>query len=561
MTRKPIEVPEAEGSDGPTDPVTDPVTDPPPPPEGSSTTDRSARAALVVFVVVVVAAFPLYLFRLGTYHWFMRDDWAFITGRSLTSPKDLFAPWDTHWSTIPIIVFRLLWKTVGLRSYKPYQAVVVALHLTAVVLLRMVMRRAGVGPWLATAAASALIFFGPGSEDIVWAFQVGFTGSVVFGLTQLLLCDHEGGLEWRDGLGVVAGVLALMSSGIGVVMALVVGLAMLLRRGWKIAAVLTAPLAVVYGVYWLAERPRTTSAFGAPTAAIVLRWVRSAEIGAFQALGHYPVVSWLLLGVLVAGLALALSQHPWTRLRGELALPLALLVGSLVFAVLTAIGRWPAGENGARAGRFVYLSSALLVPALAVAAQAIARRWRVVTPALAVLFLVAVPANSVMFGDPPFGRKYFAIEQRVLTTITRMPSAAHVPGDVRPISDRYLPPGLDMSFLRNAVRNGQLRQSSGPISLAQRLEYQMRLGLDQKVVTPSLEGCKQVAGPVELSPAKGSSFRFLAPMTITSVGRTRESAPVAYDPSVGQRLQVDLSGLHLRLQAKDPLQGLVLCDL
>ena len=46
----------------------------------------------------------------------------------------------------------------------------------------------------------------PGSQDIVWAFQIGFTGSLVFGLTQLLLCDHDGGLDWRDGLGVLAGI-------------------------------------------------------------------------------------------------------------------------------------------------------------------------------------------------------------------------------------------------------------------------------------------------------------------------------------------------------------------
>jgi len=520
-----------------------------------------ARAALVVFVVIVVVAFPLYLFRLGTYHWYFRDDWGFLTGRSLGSVKDLFTPWDTHWSTVPIVVFRVLYKAVGLRSYKPYQAVVVGLHLTAVVLLRVVMRRAGVGPWLATAAAGALIFFGPGSEDILWAFQIGFTGSLVFGLTELVLCDHEGGLEWRDALGVVAGVLALMSSGVGVVMALVVGLAMLLRRGWKIAAVLSAPLAAAYGLYWLAERPQTTNPFGFPKLSVILRWVRSAEIGAFRALGHYPVVSWLLLAVLVGGLALALSRHPRTRLRGELALPLSLLMGGLVFAVLTAIGRWPAGENGARAGRFVYLSAALLVPALAVAAQAIARRWRLATPALVVLFLIAVPANSVTFGDPPFGQKYFATQERVLTTITRMPEAAHAPGDLRPISDPFLPAGLDMSFLRNAVRTGRLRQSSGPISPAERLEYQMRLGLDQKAVAPSLEGCKRVAGPVDLSPAKGSSFRFLVPMTITALGPTARSVPVVYDPSVGQRIEVVLSGLHLRLHALDPVRGLGLCDL
>ncbi len=75
------------------------------------------------------------------------------------------------------------------------------------------MRRAGVGPWLATAAAGSFVLFGPGSEDIVWAFQIGFTGALAFGLVQLCLCDHDGGIGRRDVLGVGAGLLALMCSG------------------------------------------------------------------------------------------------------------------------------------------------------------------------------------------------------------------------------------------------------------------------------------------------------------------------------------------------------------
>ena len=54
------------------------------------------------------------------------------------------------------------------------------------------MRRAGVGPWIATAAASVFVLFGPGAEDIIWAFQMGFTGSVAFGLAALILVDHRG---------------------------------------------------------------------------------------------------------------------------------------------------------------------------------------------------------------------------------------------------------------------------------------------------------------------------------------------------------------------------------
>ena len=171
---------------------------------------RSARAALWVFVAFVVVAFPFVLFRLGDYHWFFRDDFFFITDRSLTSPSDLLRPHNTHWSTIPVIAFGALWKLFGLRSYVPYQASVLLLHLTAAVLLRVIMRRAGVGPWLATAFAGVFVLFGPGSENIVWAFQIGFTGSLVFGLTQLVLADHEGPSDRHTGLALGSGLLALI---------------------------------------------------------------------------------------------------------------------------------------------------------------------------------------------------------------------------------------------------------------------------------------------------------------------------------------------------------------
>ena len=95
------------------------------------------------------------------------------------------------------------------------------------------MRRAGVGPWIASAAAALFMLFGAGDENIVWAFQMGFVGSLVFGLTQLLLADHDGPIARRDWLALLAGLAGLLCSGVGVTMVVVVGLATLARRGWR----------------------------------------------------------------------------------------------------------------------------------------------------------------------------------------------------------------------------------------------------------------------------------------------------------------------------------------
>src|SRR5437588_1109893 len=113
------------------------------------TMDRSARLALAVFVLVAAIALVLFL-AFGHREWFFVDEWDFLLHRDAGDIGDLLRPHNEHWSTLPILVYRALWRMFGVRTYVPYQAVLILLHLTAAFLLRTVMRRAGVGPWTAT---------------------------------------------------------------------------------------------------------------------------------------------------------------------------------------------------------------------------------------------------------------------------------------------------------------------------------------------------------------------------------------------------------------------------
>ena len=63
-------------------------------------------------------------------------------------------------------------------------------------------------------AAGLFLFLGSGYQNIVWAFQIGFVGSLVFGLAHLLLIDHDGGFDRRDALGLAFGLAGLMCSGV-----------------------------------------------------------------------------------------------------------------------------------------------------------------------------------------------------------------------------------------------------------------------------------------------------------------------------------------------------------
>ena len=259
------------------------------------------------FVAVEVIAFPLFLIW-GRHGWFTQDDWDFLSARTAGNAGDLFRAHFQHWTTLPILVYRLMWSAVGLHSYTPYQALIVALHLVAAALLLAVMRRSGVRPWLATVAAAVFVFFGAGAENILVVFQITFVGALVFGLTQLLLSDHDGPMDRRDWLGLLAGFAGLVCSGVAVTMTVIVGLAVLLRRGlrgWRVALFHTVPLAVVY-VLWSKFAPTGQDGenYRSHAPIRIAKFLLIGVEAAFARLGQVPGVGIALGLVLVAGLVL-----------------------------------------------------------------------------------------------------------------------------------------------------------------------------------------------------------------------------------------------------------------
>jgi hypothetical protein len=524
---------------------------------------RSERGALVAFVVFLVAAVPIVLFGVGSYHWFFRDDFFFVAGRRATSLNDLFRPHNGHWSTVPILAFRALWSVFGLRTYVPYQATVLATHLGTCALLRVIMRRAGVGPWTATAVAAAFVLFGPGEEDIIWAFQIGYTGSLMFGLAQLVLADHDGPVDKRDAFAVVAGVLSLLCSGVGIVMAIVAGVAILGRRGWKVAAVHVAPLAVAYVVWWSVEHPQLASPlFGRPTPAVVFRWVRSSQIGIFLALGHYQIVAAVLAVAFVVGLVLAWSRLDWHSLRRVASIPVALLLGGLVFATFTSIDRWFQGAHFARSSRYMHIGTALALPALAIAIDALVRRWRVVGIGVVVVLFAAIPWNASHFGDQAgFGSAYMNSRKRIVANVVRLPEAREVPRDVRPIPDLFVGPDLTIGFLLDAQRAGKLDVATTPLTPELTERLRIMLGVAQRT-GGALTSCRRMTAPVRLQPKKGTVYGISKPVAIASrYGNARVSTPVSFNPGDGNTLTIELDGLALRLAPPKGAPFFTLCTL
>src|SRR5207249_4359272 len=82
--------------------------------------DHSTSWANWVFVAVEAAAFVYYL-ALARRTWFFADEWEFLSGRGL-GVHDLLHAHYGHWTAVPIVVYRVMWWAVGLRSYLPYVA-------------------------------------------------------------------------------------------------------------------------------------------------------------------------------------------------------------------------------------------------------------------------------------------------------------------------------------------------------------------------------------------------------------------------------------------------------
>ncbi len=466
-----------------------------------------------------------------------------------------------HWVAIPLLVYRALWWAVGLRSYLPYAALAIALHCAAAALLWVVMRRAHVRAWTATIVASVFVLFGAGAQDILWAFQIAFTGALVLGLTHVVLADHDGALDRRDWFGIGAGFLALLCSGVAVTMIGVVGLATLLRRGWRIAAVHTVPLALVYTTWWLGAARGKYSSAGSVRQ--VVDWCAAGVSRLFGALGSVTGVGVLVAGVLVVGGALALRERRPAALRRDLAVPVSLLAGVLAFVLIAAIDRSGFGANAARAGRYLHVSAALLLPAFAVAIDALLTRWRVAGIAAFAVLLIGVPGNV---GDAhDYARRQHAIDdatRRVMLTVPRAPAAAAAPDGLRPEPNRA--PTVTLGWLRAGVASGRVPEARAPSArdaAANRLRLSL-MELDQRAGGP----CPPLRAPVDLHLVEGERVGIGGRVVVVLVDRGRAASnPVGFglgmlNPSLAHTL-VAVAPVAVRVSPGAPVGplGATLC--
>ena len=393
--------------------------------------------------------------------------------------------------------------------------------------------------------AVAFVYFGAGAENILVAFQITFVGSLVFGLTQLLLADHDGPIDRRDWLGLLAGFAGLLCSGVAITMTVVVGLAVLLRRGragWRVALFHTAPLGAAY-LLWsvLAPKGQNAGNYRSHSPVQVLKFVLIGIQAAFGRMGQVPGVGVLLGVVLVAGLVVLVRGHrgegEWL---GRIAIPIALLAGGLVFLLFTGIVRSGQGgltflANGtgpdrARDSRYVYLIAAMALPATALGAEALIRQWRRLAIPVAAVLLIGVPGNIHQLMNP---KQYFANAQFTRSKVLYVPDlpyASQLRGSHVLIPDQRLAAeGLTLGWL---VDNADKLPKPGFLFPVTRSTFAIQLLLVPTHVQPSVR-CEPVPRSAIHVLAKGQRLTFEGgnvSVAYLPVGGTR-SLPQVVKPS------------------------------
>lgn len=355
--------------------------------------------------MLVVVAGPLIAVQ-NRRRWFLADEFVFLFDRTLGDPASWFTPHWGHLTALPIVPYQVLYTTVGMHHYWPYQWLAIGVHLVVTVLARRLMRLAGVEPWLATAAVVPLLFLGTGRENLAWGFQITLTGGLAFGFGALVLLAGPRGSTGRAR--VTAGALlvgAVLCSNVGIVMVAVTAVTMVLihvtERARRSPRELVVQLATVLGpaiaVYaaWVVLAP--PSEHGWPTSApdTTVRFAVRVLVGAAEGYSQYPLAALVLSLAVVTGFALLTrrvlaSPEPTP---GAL-VALALAAGSLLTVLLLGYGRAADAFVTPRTSRYVHLVVALAIVPMAAAMQELVRRHGVsALVAACLLLLVGLPGN------------------------------------------------------------------------------------------------------------------------------------------------------------------------
>ncbi len=462
-----------------------------------------------MLAILALLSVPLILLA-GSEQWFNIDEWALLTDDAIPSGSALLADHNGHWVTLPRLSYFGLYSVFGLRTYLPYQLLVVLTHIAAVGMSYLVSRRMGVVGWLAAAVAACLLLFGSGAMNMVFAFQMSLNASLVLGLAQLLLADHDGQIERRDRWGLVAGLLGLMTSALMVPMLVGVGVATFLRRGWRAATFHAGiPLGVFVIWYFVAAGGDSERTTGTLTETVL--WFLRMAASPFEAMGGNLVAAVVLGTTAILAIVWLVRDYLSTRDLSPLAVPAGALTAWLLFCATTSVSRsilYGFDPTLASSSRYVHVSAILLSPFVALG---IGRLWDVRRflgwISLGALVL-GVPGNMQALAD--WDSLVQGENEEAIVGIAHSRFIDAVPQELV-LSDQpfatYDEWGFDAGWLSAAAEAGDLPDPSG-LSASERLTGDLRVVTAVPPVPLDDPPCDPAPGPIDVTVDAGQMLVF-----------------------------------------------------
>jgi hypothetical protein len=214
----------------------------------SEATTRLPTAALLCLAGAVACSGAV-LLTLQSHITFLGDDWKFLLERRGFSARVFLDPHNQHLVLAPVSIYKALLAVFGMSSAMPFQVVSTLVFLLSAVLLFVYLRRR-MGVWPALLGSILILFLGAAWSDLLWAFQIGFSGSVAAGLGALLALERDD----RKGDLVACALLVLATSfselGIPFVVGALVSVALGPSPRYSRLYVAFVPLAL-YGIWYL----------------------------------------------------------------------------------------------------------------------------------------------------------------------------------------------------------------------------------------------------------------------------------------------------------------------
>ncbi len=279
------------------------------------------------------------------------DEWNFVNLHRDSVISAALVAHNGHLLFFPYVSYWLLLDVFGLAHHLPFMELLNLLNVSCGFLVYR-LSRTRISPVLSAIIGSVVMFYGAASQDLLWAFQIGWLMSTAAALAGLLFVN----LRTRRGdiAACIALSIAVTSTALGLAFVAGIGLSLLLwRKDWKR---LWIPIVAVgfYGAWWLGWGRYSPDHMMLSGAAGMFRYAAEGAIATCQALafGNHAagIALALVLGVALL-MALTLSWRTSQRL-------VQISASWFIFwAVISLARETPIPIPS----RYLYTSSALLI--------------------------------------------------------------------------------------------------------------------------------------------------------------------------------------------------------